>query len=1346
MKLKLPKALFAAILAACVSVGSAETTTEATPFSFDFNFDDPLLTDDAQWHSVSFITGGYRATITASGTGVLKGGDWATPATGDTAPDAISPDYDYIKGGNKSTSLTLTIGQLTASQAYDFTFSTGLPFEGTGNGNTISTQNTYTSATTDSSNQNSPVIGAQNVDVQKITNYTFNDIQADSNGKIAVTVNTEGYHSATFNAATLTGAGKGISGTNVYAADAATTGNIALIVSSGNNKGNYIGAFGNASGQNLNGNAAVKLTGEFGGTDTVFGAVNVGTVTGDVSLVFDAADATYGTFSETAKASVVGAYNASIQGKLSASINAGTFQYDIIGGVHTGTSGSIGSTQITINNGADIQANVYGGGRDGSVNGNTAVIINSLAPFSSHTESNVISAGGTGGSIGGNATLTFNGVNGLYAGIVQGEGNATVSGASKLVVSGDSALTLNTVQDFDAIEVQTGSALTINGAITTDATLQTVFDSSTVANRTANGLGNGIVIGLVSGDGALTVGSNATLNGKTISGYSNGGFVMEDAVYYVVGEPQADSSSERVDRNYRYVLTPNKSVMFTNVVNVGNHDYDDPISGSGPIPDAEANSALYFYLKEGTTLCISGDSKTSGLSAGAMLVNTAGAGDVIMRAPGYTGGGAAAWNCVVEGKTQATGGLYLAPKIMFGETVVDEQNMNFVLGKDADISSFNSVNVGTQHVEMVVNDKLGKNEQGHHINNLTLLGGSDFYMHINTDKNEELVLGGTTTVQTYVYFGDPGGNGHTGATLNMNFNQSATVSIECLESNREYNYNYNRFERLYIYTAYGAQYDHADTIDAVVNIDSFDYRGYITYTAQTGGSIHVNLTLQDGQWLESSQYASFAMKSESSASLVLKGTGRYVLEEGKDIRINFGRLSEEKSGDDYLWRGTVQLTNLDATSSSSGTGNGIDFAVHGNAQSVVDMNGFKGDVVEWGEDGTASANQPESIIIAPHLQLTNTDKMRAFEVTGGVASQTYAGGISGSGDFVVSSSGEHSITFSGDVSGWDGALKVTQGAHTVTMSGDATTVNADIAASGSGTLGLGTAADVTYNGSVQVSSLAVNSGKSATLTQGATAGNVSIAGKGGQAAVLSGGATNAMQVASGLVSGGKVAGAAISFNAAANDVLNTISNVELQNVSVSSAVANDTILLQGIRTGWTAGASVAANNVELLGSGITFRSVLGEGEQFTYQSTQAAAQVNHVALQTDAFAGTKLGSGAAVEVQVADAVNWGDLVNNLQTNVTIHLQGLYVDGMTIGEKIQASAMPDYVKILSVNGAAARSSMPGVAALLAQEFDSITYLQQADGFIISMTHAIPEPTTATLSLLALAALAARRRRR
>lgn len=1356
MKLKLPKALFAAILAACVSAGIAETTADATSFSFDFNFDDPILTDAAQWHSVSFITGGYRATITASGdSGVLKDGDWST-STDIDPPLATSPDYDYIMGGDKSTSLTLTIGQLTADEKYDFSFSTGLPFEGEGKWNTVSTSNTYDSV-------NLPV-DSENVQVRKVTNYIFEGVTINDDGEIAVTVNANGSHSATFNAATITGvAGTGISDTNVYAASATTTGNVALIVSSGENLGTntagiIIGAFGAAQNATLTGNAVVKLTGDFGGTCTVFGAVNAGTVTGDVSLVFDAANATYGTFTTQSnqQASVVGAYQASIEGKLSATINAGTFKYDIIGGVHTGSSSSIGSTQITINDGASIEANVYGGGREGIINGDTAVTLNSLNPFATHNASNVISAGGTGGRIDGNATLTFNGVKGEYAGIVQGEGKATVNGASKLVVSGDSDLTLNTVQDFDAIEVQTGSALTINGAITTDATLQTVFDSNTVATRTNNGLGNGIITGLVSGEGTLNVGTNVTLNDKTISGYSNGAFVVADAVYYVMGKNDSSSYTGLKDANYVYVLSADKKIALTEVVHVGNHYFETATDASGelmsgPMLVGEANAAFAHYVAKDGVLCITGDSTVSNMHAGRILTAADGDGDIILRSPGYASDPAQSrFDVHVTEASRLSGNLYLSPKLLATSAHSDDtQSMALYLDDGANISSFASVNVGSPSAELVFNGKLGCGEDGSHINNFTALGSSGTHININTSANEQIVFGGTTTISNHIYF-EPVATGLTSVQLYLNFNQNSSILIERLSDGKSVE-NGGKLPQIYISSAaYDNYASEEEVINGSVNIDSFDFSGDIELQAIKQGKIDLSLTLEEKQMLKDSQIrariADLNGSYKGDSSVTIKGQGTYVLSDGNSIDVsslsnfwctyNTGKLSQD-------WTGTVVVNNLDASGTKDKI-SGIRIADYGNADSTIHFKGFKGYLTD---DATA-------VTIASDLKLEDSASMDAYEISNASTgqpqysgqAQTYTGSISGGGDFVVSSSGSHSITFEGDVSGWNGALKVTQGTHTVTMSGDATTVNADIAASGNGTLGLTTAADVTYNGGVQVNSLTVNSGKSARLVKDAAVGNVSIAGYGEQTAVLSGGTGNAMQVASGLVSGGKVAGAAITFNTdAAANVLNTISDIELQNVKLSSTVANDTILLQGIRTGWTAESSVVNNNVELVGSGVTFRSVLAEGEQFAYQSAQSSEQVNHVALQTDAFAGTKLGSGAAVEVQVADAVNWGDMVNDLQTNVSIHLQGLYVDGMTIDEKIQASALPNYIKI-SVSGASARSTMPGVEDLLAQDFDSVTYLQQADGFLILMTHAIPEPTTTTLSLLALAALAARRRRK
>jgi len=348
----------------------------------------------------------------------------------------------------------------------------------------------------------------------------------------------------------------------VFASSSSGTTDVDVTVNAGSTKNFWAAAFGRKDdpGKDNNDlilgddttktNVTMTFSGSFTGTGdyeqpdttkgdgtTVFGIVNAGKVTGDVSLIFDAPNADYHSFTTTNASSVVGSFQGTIEGCFNVNIKQGTFHHDVIGGFYKagetkeGDTDTIGSTSITINGGT-IKGNVYGGGLTGLVTGDTAVTVNSLTPFGSHTQSNVISAGGTGGTIGGNATLTFHGiVDGEYKGTVQGEGNATVNGTSKLVVSGSSTLTLNTVQDFDAIEVQSGSALTINGAITTDALLHTVFDSDTVATKTTNGLGNGIVMGLVSGEGNLAVGTNATLNGKAISGYSNGGFVMENAVY-----------------------------------------------------------------------------------------------------------------------------------------------------------------------------------------------------------------------------------------------------------------------------------------------------------------------------------------------------------------------------------------------------------------------------------------------------------------------------------------------------------------------------------------------------------------------------------------------------------------------------------------------------------------------------------------------------------------------------------------------------------------------------------------------------------------------------------------------
>ena len=524
----------------------------------------------------------------------------------------------------------------------------------------------------------------------------------------------------------------------------ATSGTVDVVVNAGSSKSSLVAALGVNNGTdtdtlNFDGSVSLTLNGDYTGTGTdagkgtsVTGVLNAGTLTGNVNILLDAEKATYGTYT-SGGSSIFGAFKGSIGGAFNLTVNKGIVNHNIFGGHEAANTGdTIGSTTITINGGT-IKGNVYGGGKaaNGKVTNNTSVTINSLAPFSDHSADNIISAGGTGGSIGGDTTLTFNGVTGEYKGTVQGEGNATVGGTSKLSINGNSALTLNKVQDFDVIDITTGSSLTIKGTITTDTALHTVVDATTIATKTDNGLGNGIITGLVSGGGSLSIGEGVTLNGKAVNGYSNGGFVVADAIYYVMGKQSPESYTGTKDANYVYVLSPDKSIKVSEVVHVGNHVFESDTNAdgslkSGPTLVDEANAALGHYVAQGGVLSITGDSKTSGMSAGAILTNASGNGDIILRAPGYqTDPAQDAFKVHVNGSSQCNGNLYLSPKVLSSAAKADEsQSMYLYLENGANISSFASVNIGSPNAEIIINGELGSDANGNHINDYTTLGCS----------------------------------------------------------------------------------------------------------------------------------------------------------------------------------------------------------------------------------------------------------------------------------------------------------------------------------------------------------------------------------------------------------------------------------------------------------------------------------------------------------------------------------------------------------------------------------------------------------------------------------------------
>lgn len=175
-------------LIALVATAGAVTAETAT-FDFDIN-DLNGQTDLTSVELIDEITR-FEATITALSAG-LAGGDWS-------AESKSGAEYDFIKGSAKNVSLTLTFSNLVAGSLYDITIVTGVPFEGQGSWNSLSTTNPYTTT--------SLALGQQNIAVRELTTYVVGGVTANDNGEITFTINnTDGKHSASFNYATISGA------------------------------------------------------------------------------------------------------------------------------------------------------------------------------------------------------------------------------------------------------------------------------------------------------------------------------------------------------------------------------------------------------------------------------------------------------------------------------------------------------------------------------------------------------------------------------------------------------------------------------------------------------------------------------------------------------------------------------------------------------------------------------------------------------------------------------------------------------------------------------------------------------------------------------------------------------------------------------------------------------------------------------------------------------------------------------------------------------------------------------------------------------------------------------------
>jgi len=176
----------------------------------------------------------------------------------------------------------------------------------------------------------------------------------------------------------------------------------------------------------------VRLSGQNTGYNGVYGVSSkqdmnqTGTLTGDIYLQLDAAQATYGF--------IVGAWNHSITGEIGITMNAGTVAKDLVGGATYATQGqSIGSVALLIQ-GGEIQGSVIGGSTtaSGVINGSTSVTV------TGGTIKGDVRGGGTAGSIGGSSAVTITA--GAIGGNVYGGqlGNETAA-SSSITIQGTQA-------------------------------------------------------------------------------------------------------------------------------------------------------------------------------------------------------------------------------------------------------------------------------------------------------------------------------------------------------------------------------------------------------------------------------------------------------------------------------------------------------------------------------------------------------------------------------------------------------------------------------------------------------------------------------------------------------------------------------------------------------------------------------------------------------------------------------------------------------------------------------------------------------------------------------------------
>ncbi len=523
-----------------------------------------------------------------------------------------------------------------------------------------------------------------------------------------------------------------------------------------------------------------------------------------------------------------------------------------------------------------------------------------------------------------------------------------------------------------------------------------------------------------------------------------------------------------------------------------------------------------------------------------------------------------------------------------------------------------------------------------------------------------------------------------------------------------------------------------------------------------GGTMHLTKGLAAGVTLASTASTTLELAAgvtlEASAlsglehTMILSGEGVYNL--GNSTAMN-ATLSN--------WKGQVRVGDGD---NSYTTMTNLDLAGLGERGSSIRLQGVQGSLA-------AGEKTVEADVV-----LAAGNGIAAVVIDSATAEDSvlFTGAVSSEGavNFINDAAVEHSYEFSGDVSGWQGQIVSNKGTLNLTYSGDARQIATDVRAADTGSgsvlnLKVQNAETVVFSGVVKDAATWNTKANRTLNVEIDNSGYETIFRNGVQADTvkLSNASTLVAQKENGTARVSVTAHKGAQAQLKAVDVTDTglalhenNQNGETRGLMENAAVilGDDTAVAAFLTideaSPVSAAASYAVSNIDFVNTTLT--AMAGSGVTLSNVSFDAASAVK--------------GDGSGMHL-LAGQANVLTLANNpMQVDTqagTITYTTTQLDGFTLaggaGLLLDASALNlpavaygEYTMSIVLAGFTATDATPSVT-ITGQRWDSAGTVDYSwatgnVGLVATFTAMVPEPATSTLSLLALAALAARRRRK